>query len=234
MPEPSLRILKASSARDLNARVAFNFEDLREQAAAQLVQARQEAERIVDEARREADGLRAKAIADGKALGLKEGMQNAQQLIDQHSKTVVDQRLAEHLKSTLPAVALVADGLQGERDAWLLRWEESALQLSIAIAEKLLHTQLNRQPQLAQGMIRQALQLAVGQTELIVRFHPADLERLGSHAAELVRSLTNCAQPQLVPDAALNPGDCVVETRNGEIDARLDTMLQRIVDELLA
>ncbi len=234
MPEPISRILKANSARDLPTRVAFNFEDLREQAAAQLIKAREEAAAIVDQARRETDVLRQKMLEEARAQGRKEGLQTAQQTIDQQVKTLVEQRFSEQIKTTLPALTQAAGALRAERDRWLLRWERAAVELGVAIAEKLLKSNLAARPELAGGMIAEALQLAAGQPQLKVRLHPTDLERLGPHADEVVRQLTACGTPELIADATIAPGGCFIDTQHGEIDARLEIMLERISSELLA
>ena len=50
---------------------------------------------------------------------------------------------------------------------------------------------------------------------------------------QIVESLTSCADAKLVPDAQALRGGCRIETRHGEIDARVETMLHRIAEELV-
>lgn len=234
MSEMAPRILKANAARDLPQRVAFNFEDLREQAAAELQRARAEAAALVDKARQEAAALKQKLLEDARTEGRQSGLSDAEQQIAQRVAAQVEQRLAEHLQTTLPAVSEVALALQGERDRWLLHWERSAVSLGVAIAEKLLKTQLTANPELTTGLLTEALNLAAGQPQLQIHLHPADLARLGSHAADLVKSITACADPKFLADPAISPGGCLIETQHGSIDARLESMLERITEELLA
>ncbi len=233
MAESSSRILKANAARELPPRVAFNFEDLREQAAAHLEQARQDAAALVEQARQEAVKLKEQAAAEGREQGRCEGLADAQKLIEQQAQQLTQQRFAEHLKGILPALQQAANGLKQERDGWLLRWERAAVELSVAIAAKLVRGELSTRPELATGMISEALQLAAGQTHLKVRLHPGDLERLGPQAEDVVKRLTACASPELVADPKLTPGGCVIDTQHGQIDARLETILERITAELL-
>ena len=82
-------------------------------------------------------------------------------------------------------------------------------------------------------MIAEALELAAGQEKLKVFLHPADLAAWGDRGAQIVESLTACADAILVPDDHCIRGSCRIETRHGEIDARVETMLHRIADELL-
>ncbi|HUQ69431.1 MAG TPA: FliH/SctL family protein [Planctomycetaceae bacterium] len=228
------RVLKAAAVRELSSRVAFNFDDLRDQAAAQLAAARQEAIDLVDQAKKDAEALRQKTLAEARESGRKEGLKDAGQLIEQQATKLADARLAEHLTTTLPALEQAAQALRAERDHWLSRWERAAVELGIAIAEKLLRTNLAAQPELAEGMIAEALQLAAGQPQLRMHWNPADLARLGDRAQQVVQALTSCATPELIADATIASGGCRIETRHGEIDARLETMLQRIAEELLS
>ncbi len=234
MPQDSPRILKAHSNRQPGPAAVFNFEDLRAHAIAQIADAQKEAQETLAVARREADALRQKAIDDAREIGRREGMQDAAAQIEKQAKQLTDQRFAEHLKTTLPTLNKVAMALQQERDQWLVRWETVAIELGVAIASKLLRTNLAARPELATGMISEALRLAAGQPHLRVFLHPDDLARLGDKAEQVVQSLAACASPELIADAALQPGDCRLETRHGEIDARLDSMLHRIAEELLA
>lgn len=234
MSETTSRILKASTARDLPQRVAFNFEDLREQAAAELQRARAEAAALIDKARQEAAALKQKLLDDARTEGRQSGLSEAEKQIAQRVEVQVEQRLSEHLQTTLPAVSQVALALQAERDHWLLHWEHTAVSLGVAIAEKLLKTQLAAHPELTTGMLIEALNLAAGQPQLQIHLHPADLTRLGPHAADLVKSITACADPEFIADPAISPGGCRIETQHGSIDARLESMLERITEELLA
>ena len=161
-------------------------------------------------------------------------MQQADRKIEEQVVARVQKEFAEHVQTTIPALGQVTVALRDEREKWLLHWEHVAVKRAVAIAEKLLHTQLRTQPELAEGMIAEALKLAAGQPQVQVRFNPQDLTRLGSHAGELVKTITSCATPDLIPDASIAPGGCTIDTGHGEIDARLETMLERIASELLA
>lgn len=234
MTHDSPRVLKAHSTRPPGPSAIFNFEDLRAQALAQITDAKKQAQEILAQAQSEAEAIRKRSVGEGRETGRRQGLEEAVAQIDKQARQLTDQRFTEHLKSTLPALQKVASALQQERDEWLVRWETVAIELGVAIASKLLRTNLVARPELATGMIAEALRLAAGQPQLRVFLHPDDLARLGDKAEQVVQSLSSCASPELIPDPTLQPGDCRLETRHGEIDARLDAMLHRIAEELLA
>jgi len=228
-----MNVLKANDARDLSPRLAFNFDDLRHQAAAQLAAAQREAAAILEQARRDAEILKQKVEAEAREAGRKEGLKDAAALIEQQAKQLADKRLTEQLKTTLPALNQAAEALRKERDQWLAHWETEAVQLSLAVAQKLMRAEIAVHPERATQMIAEALNLAAGQSHILVRLNPQDRRQLGERAQEIVQAMASCGHAEVIEDTTLSPGDCRIETRHGEIDARVETMLQRIAEELL-
>lgn len=233
LPE-SQRLLKANAVRELGVRVAFNFDDLHQQGDAYLANIRQQAADLLRAAQAEAASMRETTYREAQDAGKKEGLREAAQLIEQQAARLAEQRLAERIATALPAVAAIATTMQRELDGWLLRWEETAVHTAVAIAEKLLRQELQHRPDLSKSMITEALRLAAGHPQLRIHLHPDDVQQLGEHAEGIVQSITACAQAVLIPDPQISRGGCRIETHHGEIDARLETMLARITEELLA
>ncbi len=233
LPEPQ-RLLKANAVRELGTRVAYDFADLQQQGEAYLAEVREQARGLVAAAQQEAVAIQQKAQQEAREQGRREGLKESARIIDDQTRRNVDQQLTARVATTLPAVAAVAQAMRQELDHWLVRWEEIAVRTSVAIAEKIVRQQLETKPEIAAGMITAALQLAAGHPQLRVHLHPDDIASLGDRAEDVVRAASTCAEAVLVPDPQIGRGGCRVETRHGEIDARLDTMLDRIVEELLS
>lgn len=226
----SLRIIKANSNRDSKTIEAFNFVDIERQSRDLLESARREAEDLRERAKNDVASIRQRILTEAR----EEGLRDAANQIRQQAKTIAEELISEQLTTALPALEGAAAALQAERDRWLVRWEQTAVDLGIAIAEKLLHRQLACRPDFTTDMIAEALRLAAGQPQLTVYLHEEDLRAWGDRGAQIVQSLTGCADATLVADRQMTRGGCRIETRNGEIDARLETMLKRIAEELIA
>lgn len=134
------------------------------------------------------------------------------------------------LNPALAALQLAADRLHTQRDHWFDQSQQEAVRLGVAIAERLLRRTLAIQQEAILDLIRSALDWSVGTDHVRVRLHPAD-EKLVTSAAQ---PLDANREIDFLPDNTLTRGDCVVETSNGQTDARLEVILQRIADELLA
>lgn len=229
----AVRIIKANSTEHASPGELFNFVDLHQQSAAMIEAAQREAEQIIANAQREAGDIREQAYAEARTLGREEGLRDAESAITTEASQIAERRIAEQLSTALPALCAAATALQSERDGWIIRWEQTAVRLGVSIAEKLIRRQLASRPEIGTEMIADALRLASGQAKLTIYLHPDDLAAWGDRASQIVQSLTACADTTLVPDDRNIRGGCRIETRHGEIDARVESMLHRIVDELL-
>lgn len=227
------RIIKANWPHDASAIEAFNFVDLQRQGDDILASARTAADAILETARHDAAAISCELKQEAERSGREEGLRNAADLISRQAQELAEQLVNERLATALPALQAAATALQSERDEWLLRWEHSAVRLGVTIAEKLIQRQLISRPEIATAMIADALRLAAGQEKVTVYLHPEDLAAWGDRSMQIVESLTACADARLVPDERSLRGGCRIETRHGEIDARVETMLHRIAEELI-
>ena len=198
----------------------FNFEDMAAQANHYLDKVRGDAAQIVAAARQEAETIKKRAEAAGKAAG--------QQMVEQ----LVAQQLAQQTATLLPALRAAIRQIQQAKQAWLTQWERSAVHVAAAIAKRVIRRELTRQPDVAVGLVREALELAAGSSHLRVQLNPADHAALAGEVQTLVKELAPLASCEIVVQAEITPGGCRVETRFGVIDQQIESQLARIEEEL--
>jgi flagellar biosynthesis/type III secretory pathway protein FliH len=201
------------------ATVAYQFDDMGQ---SYLDGVRGEAAKILAEARAEAVRIKAKAAEDGKQAAL--------QAVEATLRSKID----EQLKSLLAALGQAVSGIEQSRQAWQKHWENYAIQLSVAIAERIIRRELVAQPQIAAALVREALELAAGQRRIVLRLSPADHAGLAGQAELWVKQLGLLAEPQIIADPEITPGGCRVETEHGSIDERIEVQLARVAEELLS
>lgn len=233
MPDEPTRLLKANAIRSLGSKVVFNYEDIHKRCDDYVEKVRQDTRRMIEDASVRAESIKRGALEEGRRAGREQGLRDAEEEIQTRSKELADQLAIEKLKTSLPAMEAATAKLLQARDQWLSAWEKTAVELSLAVAGKLIHKKLEANPELSTEMIRGVLELAAGIPRIHVRLNPDDIQQMGDHAAEIVRSLASCGEAILVPDDAVSHGGCVVETRHGVIDGNLETQLERIASELV-
>jgi flagellar assembly protein FliH len=216
----------------MSSQIVFNYEDIQRQCQERLKEATRQAKTILEEAHQEAAGVRQQAEELGRGLGRTEGMNDAERQVAQRAEELAEKKSTQRIRTLLPALETAAKQVASNRERWLAEWEASAIQLAVAIAGRILRTELAADPELARSMISDALQTAAGSTRLRVRLHPEDVVLLGDRAEDVVKSLASCGEATILADETIERGGSVVETQHGVIDARLETQLDRILQEL--
>jgi flagellar assembly protein FliH len=189
----------------LSTDAAYAFEQLQPLAP----KVRADAERGLSLA--EVEALHAEARAAGEAEGRAEGLLAAHAEID----------------AALAAFNHAVAGVEALRDELAATFEREAVELAFAIAEQILAGALDVQPERVVDGVRGALRRLVDRHQITVLVNPADLE-LVSERMDAVRSeLGGIEQCDVQADRRVGRGGVVVETTAGEIDAQLDTQMQR-------
>jgi len=208
----------------------YRFQDLRDKQERMISDASREAETVLEAARVEARSIRERAFEAARQDGLDSATEELEAEVEQRAGKLVDERIGAQIELLRTAAMQLGD--PGE--ASIARWQNTALTLAIAIAGKLLRRQLELRPEDAAGMVSAALQLSAGSRRVEVRLHPDDLELLTADQTLATSSgLSTLADELLVADETLERGDCLVQTTDGRIDARLEMLLDRITTELL-
>jgi flagellar assembly protein FliH len=201
--------------------VAFSFADMRGQADDYLETVRREAAKIVQQAHRQAEQIRRDAEVAGR------------QAAEAAAERILDEKVAKRMDSLIPALQQLTRQINDAKGELQNHWEQSAVKVATAIAERIIRREIASDPQITLDNIAEALRLATGTAEITVHIHPADHENLGSQVARLAETLCQLAPSSVVADADVSPGGCRVVTKFGEIDARIESQLRRIEEELL-
>jgi flagellar assembly protein FliH len=197
---------------------AFHLDDVGQSYVSRV---RSEAARIIADARREAAQIKTKAT--------EEGRQAALQAVEGSLRTKLDQQL----KNALAALQQAAVAIEQSRHAWQQHWERHAVELAAAIAKRLCRHELSQEPEIALVWIREALELAAGNSQVTLRLNPQDHATLVERAQAIVKQIASLGAVQVVADEAITPGGCRVDTEFGSLDQQIEAQLARITEELL-
>lgn len=114
------------------------------------------------------------------------------------------------------------------RDAYLARNETALLKLAVRIAEKLIGEELHIAPDAIAGIVSEALRSVRRAKSVIIQVHPAHIASLEERLSTLGTPAGAGREIEIIPNASLSRGDCIVETDIGVIDARLETQLKNM------
>lgn len=200
--------------------IEFNLEDMSQSASKYLDTVRQKAARILVEAQQQAQKLQAEAKLQGREAA------------EQAARQAAREEMAARWQTLTPTLQQAIDDATRLKVAWVQQWEQSILQLVIAIAERVIRRELSQHPEISQQWIREALELASGSATLTLLLHPDDCAALEASRAEITQQFSHLATARIVADASISPGGCRVLTDHGQIDQQLESHLARITEEL--
>ncbi|MGI8780593.1 MAG: FliH/SctL family protein [Solirubrobacteraceae bacterium] len=158
-------------------------------------------------ARAEAGMIRATAHAEGLAAGREEA-----------------------LAALAPAAAALEDAaraVSGHVAVASDRLESHAVDLALFLAERIIGAAVAIDPGLVVEAIRGALRGIVERERVTVLVHPDDLELVRDAMGDLVAALGGIEHCEVQAERRVTRGGAVVRTPDGDVDARVDTKLER-------
>ncbi|WP_138751589.1 FliH/SctL family protein [Paenibacillus sinopodophylli] len=111
--------------------------------------------------------------------------------------------------------------------------EPFLVELSCAIAEKIIGQQLTLAPDMALELIRKSLSRRREQGVITLCVAPSQLAFVQAAREELHFAIDSQAELQILPDSTVKDNGCVIRSSFGSIDARIDTQLSEIKRELI-
>lgn len=193
----------------------------REEAARVLQQAKEEAEQWWEKRRGEDDAIREEIRQAAHAEGYEQGRQEAEsQVLAQYEARIAESRtVLEHAHEA--ARRIVANS------------EPFLIELSCAIAGKIVGRKLEETPDWAVDMVKSALQRSTGKESILLCVAPSQFSYLQSVRDELEAVIDAQAELVIMPDHAIEDRGCVIKTAFGTVDARVETQLTEIKEALL-
>jgi flagellar assembly protein FliH len=122
------------------------------------------------------------------------------------------------------ALETAAKGLADLQAGILAEAEDHLVDLAVEIAGKVIAQEIEAGRCDIEPIVREALDRAPRHRECAVHLHPDDLAAL----EEAGRGKSGLAHLRLEPDPSVGRGECIVETAEGTVEARLDDRLRQV------
>jgi flagellar assembly protein FliH len=153
------------------------------------------------------------AIAVAREEGRREG---------QHA---AEAALSAHQQQNQARIAATLEAFRVERQRYFTDVEREVVRLALSIAARVLHREAQLDPLFLAGAVRVALDKLADTSGVVLRVTPGqvlvwqEMFRLNENAS---------AQPEILGDLSLPPGECVLETRLGTIEVGVRAQLEEI------
>lgn len=231
-------------AEELHAQAEQHLTDAKAEAEQHLADAKAEAEKLIADATAEAEKLVADAKAEAEKLS-NDTRREAEELLKQtrkegydtgyadgtedgikDGKAKIERDLADTVrKANAKAQKTIQDAKEQTSD-YFIRAEDDVVKVVMMAIDKILPQHFIDVPQVILPVVREAIRHVRDQKEIKVHVEPDSYDLVLMARSEFQSMLTDgTAIIEIISDEALKPGDCVIETPNGGVDARLSTQL---------
>ena len=184
---------------------------------AMLAEAQQKKEELLAEAQKEIQDQKEQARKFGHEEGFKAGEKEGAESIRREQQGIIQSanKKAEHTLA-------VADK---EMQEYVQQAEKMIMDMAMRIVEKILPQHFIDAPQIILPLVRKALSKIKDQNRIVVHVAPDNYEFVLMAKSEFQAMLEGTEPLTVKADDTLGNGDCVIESSNGTVDAKLATQL---------
>lgn len=150
----------------------------------------------------------------------------------QEAQAAARDESARELQKAIDLLSNYAKLLSMEKIEVASRYEKEVLDLAFEISGKILGKELSERPESIVHVARSALQQVIDCQKITVRANPNDIQYLQSLRADLAGRLSQDARIELISDAEIEAGGCVIDTEKGSLDARIGSQLETMKSNL--
>ncbi len=185
---------------------------VREKAREFVQNANTNAQKIIRNATLEAEEIRETARQEGYEAGLEEGRAE----------------LNAKLKSKMAEVKDVLSRVEEYRQELYQTLESHVLELSMDVAEKILNLQMERDDKLYKDIVKRAVAGIKHADNFSLYVSQAEYDKYFKEGTQWLHQETNCGSFEVVCDAKLPQGSCVIEADSEIVDAGIPMQLKKI------
>lgn len=177
-----------------------------------IEKAQREAEEIIEQAKidaaKEADSISEEAWSKGYADGIEAAKEQNEAILAE----------AEQIRNSAAE----------EHDKILSELEKEIVELTMTVARKVVASELTTNREIIVKLVEEALATCSNKENAVVRVSAEDGKYLEENTEEFMSSIGGADDIQLKCDSSLSPGDCILETSFGSIDAGANTKINKI------
>lgn len=129
---------------------------------------------------------------------------------------------------TLQAMSVIVKEMSALKKNTLQNLEGEIVQLSLAVAEKVIHLEATTNREVIRGVLKEAIKNIGDRENMKIRVHPQDFHFMIEIKSDFLRGFDGIRNLTFAEDESIQRGGAIIETIFGEVDARLDQQYHEI------
>lgn len=126
------------------------------------------------------------------------------------------------------------EGTERLKDELYIKIENDVVEISVMIAKKIIGEIAGEDRDIVVNIAKEAIKRASDREVLRIRVAPVDYDALNKKRSELLQCIDGIKSLIFEADESVQPGGCLIETNQGEIDARIESQIKVIKGALTA
>lgn len=126
------------------------------------------------------------------------------------------------------------EGTERLKDELYIKIENDVVEISVMIAKKIIGEIAEEDRNIVVNIAKEAIKRASDREVLRIRVAPVDYDALNKKRSELLQCIDGIKSLIFEADESVQPGGCLIETNQGEIDARIESQIKVIKGALTA
>jgi len=126
------------------------------------------------------------------------------------------------------------EGADKLKDELYSKIENDVVEIALMIARKIIGEIAEKDRDVVVNSAKEAIKRASDREVLRIRVAPADYDALNKKRSELLQCIDGIKSLLIEVDESVQPGGCLIETNQGDIDARIESQFKVIQGSLMA
>ncbi|MBN2482993.1 MAG: hypothetical protein JXD21_02165 [Candidatus Omnitrophica bacterium] len=179
-------------------------------------QAQAQADAIITEAKQKAEAVKEEAFQKGVEGGAIEAEKRA------------EEKYSGLFSEEIAKLKNVEKALESSYQEIVKNTEDKVVKLALDIAKKIIKEDCKKKSPLITKMVREGLSRLSERVPVKIRLNPEQLPLVEKNKKKLIEEFNNAQTIELIADAGVIAGGCVLETASGSIDLRIDRQFNEI------
>jgi len=210
------------------AEAAQLLDNARQEASAIKAAAEAKAETICREAAEIREAAQREGYQAGYEQGYEQGYAAGLEKGRQEARDAMNEEILAAANKAQQTIALAQETAR----QMIIDAEGDIIRIAVAAVRKILAREIAENPLVVLPIVKTALEKVRDQNEVNIRVSPNDYDLVLQARHDLQAMVGRSQAITVTCDASLQPGDCLIETNYGTVDARIESQLENLKQAL--
>ncbi|MFO8086000.1 MAG: FliH/SctL family protein [Desulfobacterales bacterium] len=134
--------------------------------------------------------------------------------------------------SAIQALSVCLEQISSLKKSLIEKSKEDMIMLIMAVTKKIIRTEIEEKKEIIVNTVNMVLQSAIQADEYYIKVHPEDLHIVAENKPLFLARMKGLQNIYFIADETVSRGGCLAESRVGDVDATIESQLDKIYEHL--